>query len=81
MKTKGVPFKVRCDSDWAQYNTTMNLRLPVSPAVVVVPDNPGHVSAAVICAGRNGVKVQAKSGGRTLLFLPRPFCTPTFAYC
>ena len=70
LKTKGVPFKVRCDSDWAQYNTTMNLRLPVSPAVVVVPDNSRHVSAAVICAGRSGVKAQAKSGGRTLLCLP-----------
>lgn len=81
LKAKGVPFKVRCDSDWAQYNTTMNLRLPVSPAVVVVPDNSGHVSAAVICAGRNGVKVQAKSGGRMLLCLPRPFCLATSAVC
>lgn len=64
LKTKGVPFKVRCDSDWAEYSTTLNLRLPITPAVIAVPDNTRHVSAAVVCAGRNGVKVQAKSGGR-----------------
>jgi hypothetical protein len=69
---RSVPFKVRCDSDWEDYSRTHNLRLPVTPAAIVVPDNSRHVSAAVVCAGRSGVKVQAKSGGRTLLASPPP---------
>lgn len=62
-----VPFKLPCDSDWANYSTTYNIRLPVTPAAVVIPEGDkilDHVKYAVMCAGSNGVKVQAKSGGR-----------------
>ena len=70
----GVPFKVSCDSDWAAYSRTHNIRVPVTPAAIVLPDHSGHVSAAVVCAGRNGVKVQAKSGGRRLPCPPPSTC-------
>jgi len=65
LTTKKVPFKVRCDADWADYSKTVNLRLPVTPAAIVVPDDSRHISAAVVCAGRSKVKVQAKSGGHS----------------
>ncbi|KAH6855841.1 hypothetical protein B0I37DRAFT_322584 [Chaetomium sp. MPI-CAGE-AT-0009] len=61
--SKGVPFKVPCSSDWEGYSKTHNIRLPVTPAAIALPDNSRHVSAAVVCAGRSGIKVQAKSGG------------------
>ena len=71
LTAKGVPFKVPCDPDWGAYNKTHNIRLPVTPAAIVLPQDPGHISTAVVCAGKSGVKVQAKSGGRK--FLRSPF--------
>jgi len=70
LTAKGVPFKVPCDSDWGAYNRTHNIRLPVTPAAIVLPQNTGHISTAVVCAGKSGVKVQAKSGGRKLPVRP-----------
>jgi hypothetical protein len=64
LTAKGVPFKVPCDPDWGAYNRTQNTRLPVKPAAIVLPRDTRHISAAVVCAGKSGVKVQAKSGGR-----------------
>lgn len=69
LASKRVPFKVSCDSDWADYSRTLNQRVPVTPAAIVLPDNSRHVSDAVVCAGKKGFKVQAKSGGRKLLAL------------
>ncbi|KAH6632630.1 hypothetical protein F5144DRAFT_534331 [Chaetomium tenue] len=60
---KHIPYKVPCDSDYKEYSLTHNLRLPIKPAAIVLPKDSNQVSAAVICAGRSGVKVQAKSGG------------------
>ncbi|KAK4035009.1 Reticuline oxidase [Parachaetomium inaequale] len=65
LTAKGVPFKVPCDPDWGAYNRTHNIRLPVTPAAIVLPQNTRHISTAVICAGKSGVKVQAKSGGHS----------------
>lgn len=70
LTAKRVPFKVPCDSDWGTYNKTHNIRLPVTPAAIVLPQNTRHISTAVVCAGKSGVKVQAKSGGRMLLVSP-----------
>lgn len=64
---KHIPYKVPCDSDYDGYSLTHNLRLPIKPAAIVLPKDSNQVSAAVICAGRSGVKIQAKSGGRMLL--------------
>ncbi|GAB1316404.1 hypothetical protein MFIFM68171_06614 [Madurella fahalii] len=65
LTAKRVPFKVPCDSDWGAYNKTHNIRLPVTPAVIVLPQNTRHISTAVVCASKSGVKVQAKSGGHS----------------
>ncbi|KAI8965552.1 putative glucooligosaccharide oxidase [Daldinia sp. FL1419] len=62
---KGIPFKTPVDPDWAKYSSTYNLRLPVTPAVVVVPTTADHISDAVTFAGRHGFKVQARSGGHS----------------
>lgn len=75
--SKHVPYKVPCDSDYAGYSVTHNLRLPIKPAAIVLPKDSSQVSAAVICAGRSGVKVQAKSGGRMLHALSPLACVST----
>ena len=41
------------------------MRLAYTPAVIVLPTTTQHVSDAVVCAGKNNVKVQAKSGGHS----------------
>ncbi|KAI1463564.1 putative glucooligosaccharide oxidase [Daldinia caldariorum] len=61
----GIPFKTPADPDWAAYSSTYNLRLPVTPAAVVVPTTVLQVSSAVKCAGKHGFKVQARSGGHS----------------
>jgi hypothetical protein len=66
LKTHGVAFKVKCDADWEIYSTPLNLRVPVNQAVIALPNDSKQVSAAVVCARKNGLKAQAKSGGRTL---------------
>ncbi|KAF3066325.1 Reticuline oxidase [Daldinia childiae] len=61
----GIPFKTPTDPDWATYSSTYNLRLPVTPAVVVVPSTIEHISNAVTFAGKHGFKVQVRSGGHS----------------
>ncbi|KAI0844891.1 putative glucooligosaccharide oxidase [Daldinia vernicosa] len=61
----GIPFKTPTDPDWATYSSTYNLRLPVTPAVVVVPSTVEHISNAITFAGKHGFKVQARSGGHS----------------
>ncbi|KAK6952639.1 hypothetical protein Daesc_004929 [Daldinia eschscholtzii] len=61
----GIPFKTPVDHDWATYSSTYNLRLPVTPAAVVVPSTVEHISNAVNFAARHGFKVQARSGGHS----------------
>jgi FAD/FMN-containing dehydrogenase len=39
--------------------------LQYNPAVIVLPTTQQHISDAVVCAGKAGVKVQAKSGGHS----------------
>lgn len=57
--------KVPIAPDFAQRAKPYNLRLPYTPAVIVLPTTVQHVSDAVICASQNGIKVQAKSGGHS----------------
>ncbi|KAI1656081.1 putative glucooligosaccharide oxidase [Daldinia decipiens] len=61
----GIPFKTPTDPDWATYSSTYNLRLPVTPSVVVVPSTVEHISNAVTFADKHGFKVQARSGGHS----------------
>ncbi|KAL2148033.1 hypothetical protein VTI28DRAFT_89 [Corynascus sepedonium] len=65
LTAKRVPFKVSCSPDWELYSTTLNRRVPITPAAIVLPNNSKHVSDAVICAANKGFKVQAKSGGHS----------------
>ncbi|KAI5919421.1 hypothetical protein F4810DRAFT_724628 [Camillea tinctor] len=65
LRLKNIPFKSRSDPDWSTYSTTYNLRLPVNPALVVLPTSTDQVSDAVLCAAKFGFKVQARSGGHS----------------
>lgn len=60
-----VPISLLSSPDFAQLAEAFNIRLPYTPAVIVLPTTPQHVSDAVKCASRSGVKVQAKSGGHS----------------
>lgn len=65
LQGKNVPYKVASDAAYAQLAQPYNLRLPYKPAVIVLPTTEKHVQDAVVCAGKVGVKVQAKSGGHS----------------
>ena len=60
-----VPISLLSSPNFAQLAEPYNLRLPYTPAVIVLPTTPQHVSDAVKCACSFGVKVQAKSGGHS----------------
>ena len=60
-----MPIRLISSPDFAARATPYNLRLAYTPAVIVVPTTVKHVSDAVVCASKNGVKVQAKSGGHS----------------
>ncbi|KAL8640633.1 MAG: hypothetical protein Q9228_002472 [Teloschistes exilis] len=62
---KNVPIRLTSSSDFAALAKPYNLRLPYTPAVIVLPTTTQHVSDAVVCAGQNNVKVQARSGGHS----------------
>ncbi|KAI1498447.1 hypothetical protein F5X99DRAFT_412091 [Biscogniauxia marginata] len=64
-KLQNIPYKTLSDPDWNTYSTTYNLRLPVTPAFVVLPTSVEHVSNAITCAAQYGLKIQAKSGGHS----------------
>lgn len=64
---RNVPIRLisSSSSDFAQRSKTYNLRLQWTPAVIVLPTTVQHIQDAVVCAGQNGIKVQAKSGGHS----------------
>ena len=47
---------------WAK---PFNLEFPVTPAAIIRPETVIEVSETVKCANKNGLKVQAKSGGHS----------------
>lgn len=53
------------DAGYGALISPYNLRLPYTPAVVVIPTTNKHVQDAVVCAGQAKIKVQAKSGGHS----------------
>ena len=65
LTAKTVPIRLISSPDFSTLVQPFNLRLPYTPAVVVLPTTTQHVSDAVVCAGKNDVKVQAKSGGHS----------------
>lgn len=62
---KNVPYKMTSDAGYSDLIEPYNLRLPHTPAVVVIPTTNQHVQDAVVCAKQSGLKVQAKSGGHS----------------
>ncbi|KAL8711846.1 MAG: hypothetical protein Q9220_003790 [cf. Caloplaca sp. 1 TL-2023] len=62
---KNVPIRMTSSSDFSQLATPYNLRLPYTPAVIVIPTTVQHVSDAVTCAAKYNVKVQPRSGGHS----------------
>lgn len=65
LAAKNVPVRFASSSDFDALAQPYNLRLPYTPAVIVLPTTTQHVSDAIVCASQNGVKVQAKSGGHS----------------
>lgn len=65
MSAKNVPIRLISSPDFPGLAKPYNLRLAYTPAVIVLPTTTQHVSDAVVCAGKNNVKVQAKGGGHS----------------
>lgn len=65
LRTLNIPFKTAADSDWSSWAKTYNVRIPVTPAVVVCPVFTIQIGVAVKLARRYGLKVQARSGGHS----------------
>ena len=63
--SKNVPVNYAASATYNQLAKPYNLRLPYSPAAIVIPTNQQQVSDAVICAAKNNLKVQARSGGHS----------------
>lgn len=49
-----------------------NLNVPVEPIAVIRPNDAQDVSAAIKCANKNEVHVQAKSGGHSYAYAAPP---------
>lgn len=55
---KNVPVSFVSSANFAALAKPYNVRLTYTPAVIVVPTTVQHISDAVVCASRSGVKVQ-----------------------
>lgn len=65
LRVKGVPAVDPWDERYTNYSSPYNLRLQYKPEVIALAETNEHVSAAVRCACRSGLKVQARSGGHS----------------
>jgi FAD/FMN-containing dehydrogenase len=65
LTTKNVTYADQNSANWTALSTPYNLRLIYEPAVIMIPETPDQVSAAVCCAAASGLKVQAKGGGHS----------------
>ncbi|KAI0445185.1 Glucooligosaccharide oxidase [Xylaria telfairii] len=61
----GIDFVTPSNPHWNLFSVTYNSRVPVIPAIVIVPATVEQVSQAVRCAASHGLKVQARSGGHS----------------
>ncbi|KAJ9130621.1 FAD-binding domain-containing protein [Coniochaeta hoffmannii] len=61
----GVPTDAPGSAAWKEDVAPFNQRVPYTPVAIVVPSAVAHVQAAVSCAAKVGVKVNAKSGGHS----------------
>ncbi|POS72748.1 glucooligosaccharide oxidase [Diaporthe helianthi] len=60
-----VPFLSPLSPAWATNSATYNLRVPVTPALIVYARTPKHVQDTVTCALSAGLKVNARGGGHS----------------
>jgi hypothetical protein len=58
---KNVPISLISSPNFVQLAQPYNLRLPYTPAVIVLPTTPQHISDAVLCAGKSGIKMQVSA--------------------
>ena len=65
LTNRSVPVSVAGQSNFARLAKPYNTRLVYQPAAIALPTTSKQVSDAVLCAGRTGTKVQAKSGGHS----------------
>ncbi|KAI0381102.1 putative glucooligosaccharide oxidase [Hypomontagnella monticulosa] len=61
----GVPVIDATHHNWHRYSATYNVRLPVTPAAVVIPTTLSEIARVVTLAKQHGLKVQARSGGHS----------------
>ena len=59
------------DPLFAWWSKPFNLEFPVVPIAIIRPQTANEVAEAVKCATKNGLKVQAKSGGHSYGYGPR----------
>ena len=62
---KSVPVSFANSAGFSALAQPHSLRLAYTPAVIVLHTMTQHIIDAVLCAGKNKVKVQTKSGGHS----------------
>lgn len=62
-----VPIDIKGSAAWTQDGTVYNLRLPFEPIAIAVPTTVAHISSAVTCGAKHGIRVTAKSGGHSYI--------------
>jgi FAD/FMN-containing dehydrogenase len=60
-----IPADTLGSADWKADVAPYNTRLTYTPIAIAVPTNIEHIQAAISCAVKIGVKVNAKSGGHS----------------
>lgn len=65
LKGRGVPLSPGPNANLTTLVEPYNLQLRYTPAAIVFPETPQHVSDAVSCAAALGIKVQPRSGGHS----------------
>jgi FAD/FMN-containing dehydrogenase len=65
LKAASIPVDALGSDDWKADVAPYNPRLSYTPVAIAVPTGVEHVRAAVSCAAKAGVKVNAKSGGHS----------------
>lgn len=65
LKAASVPADAPGSDDWKADVAPYNPRLSYTPVAIAVPTGVEHIRAAVSCAAKAGVRVNAKSGGHS----------------
>ncbi|KAI1105456.1 putative glucooligosaccharide oxidase [Jackrogersella minutella] len=60
-----IPFSYHLSPNWTVVSSTYNIRVPVIPAIVVIPRYCRQISNTVLYARMRGLRVQVRSGGHS----------------